>query len=313
MFIKGVNVTYKMFQQKNDQNKMMLKQNPNMARNGILHIDSIKSSGVTPFEDKACLNGKMCTVQQLIHDICWGGHAVSNPSALEDWCGWTYLPTPTISIMKQAGKKKDAFRLTGSKKGADIPPFLQQAVELKGVENSKFYFILHALEGDEVITINDADSIVVAYEIVDSAKVENAYKLKKASDGNIYNVWWKKNAATTLVEKDGVFYEKPKPVEAQLATEKFPSFLGTPSALQNRLKQIQGGWAFKVSWSPEPLKATNYKGFWVKYGDADFNFLEMGTDSANGYFLADKEGKSLKMPLAEYYQKLIAGYDITKI
>ena len=197
---------------------------------------------------------------------------------------------PVILIRKEAGKKKDAFRCINEQ---SIPDFLHNSIKVK--ENIIY---LNALEGIEQVPLSARP--VIAYEKLDKSKVGNANKLHANSNGDIYNVWWKKNADTTLIEKNGAFYTIDNPVEAQLVTSDYPTFLG--NAAKSLLKQDKNGWKYKVSWSPDILFATNNKGYWVKYGEGDFNFLEIGTPSADAYIVCDKQGNKL-CTLNEFFNK----------
>lgn len=198
---------------------------------------------------------------------------------------------PIILIKKETGKKKDAFRCIGID---SIPNFLRSSIKIQG---NTIY--LNALEGVEQISLDIKP--VIAYEKIDASKVQNANKLKPNSNGELWNVWWKKNADTTLIEKNGAFYTIDNPVQAQLVTSEYPIFLG--ELAKARLSQTKDGWDFKVSWSPNALHATNNKGYWVKYGEGDFNFLEIGTPSADAYILCDSQGNKI-CTLNEHYKKL---------
>ena len=222
-----------------------------------------------------------------------------------------------FNYLKSKGyNEKDAFKLLLehdlTSLRASIPYFLRPYIEIKPNGNIT-EVSLTALEGTENITVqvNGADdyvvdgkkykSIAIAFEEIDPAKVENAYKLPKNQDGKIYNVWWKKNADTTLIFKDGRFYTKENTVEAQFTTDSYPKFLGQ---VNDRIKKVDGGWLYKTSWSPNPLKATNYRGFWVKYGEQDFNYLEIGTPSADAYIVVDKNDNKIGT-LNEYFAHIV--------
>ena len=60
---------------------------------------------------------------------------------------------------------------------------------------------------------------------------------------------------------------------------------------------------YKVSWQNEPLQAINYKGYWVRYGANDFNYLNMSTESAQQYNVVDENG-SILGSLVQYYRQL---------
>ena len=241
---------------------------------------------------------------------------------------------PIIAITKSAGKEKLGVVLFEVGKEIalyqkTIPDFLKPYIQVQKVgttytfQKEVGYIIdvtLRAIEGVEKIHIKeldttypDVDSIkvdiadeqyakpkrfVIAYEEIDAALAKEKGQ-PQAPNGKYYNVWWKKNADTTLTFKDGKCYEKPKPVQAQLCTKEYPTFLGN---VQDKLKRVDKGWQYKVSWQPEPLFAEDNKGYWVKYGEGDFNYLNVNTESAAAYAVLDANGNP-KMNLVTYHKQ----------
>lgn len=236
---------------------------------------------------------------------------------------------PIIHIMKEAGKKKAAFKIIHKKDEANakivisgIPAFLKNnirtrskyegrdsasgnlvyAVELQficleGIESIKYWYSFGMGIALPLGLDLKVKNMVLAYEEItpEQAKEKN---VPQAPNGKYYNIWWKKNADTTLVEKNGEFFEKPKPVEAQLCTKDYPAFLGN---VQDKLKRVNNGWQYNVSWQKEPLFAEDNKGYWVKYGEGDFNYLNVNTESAASYFVVDNNG-NIKTNLVKYFK-----------
>lgn len=323
MLVWGQEITYEMYQANNNRVKAA---NPNYPWGRIERI----TQGKTPLDDTVKISNvkAMGTVKQLIIATIQGKTAVTNPSELDGWRGWNYKPEfPVIKICKTVGKKKAAVELNLHADNISIPDFLSPYIEchisLQGDPGGSYvsprdidkyvHVYLHTLEGEEHIRLRVDDDdcyvvnsdrynmFVVAYEEIDK-QTALKHKLVKAPDGKYYNVWWKKNADTTLVKNGTEFFEKPSPVEAQLCTPARPKFLGEVSDLLKH--NGKDGWLFKVSWQEQPLQAINYQGFWVKYGDRDFNFLNVNTPSAQEYNVIDSQG-NVKGTLIQYYQYLM--------
>jgi len=250
----------------------------------------------------------------------------------EQWyfCTEKVNQNPIIHIMKEAGKKKAAFKVHYKESFVDnhmklsldgVPSFLKnnlrmrakyrgkneaweneytvelQLLCLEGVESIVYYVTDGVVESVPSAPDFKGHQLVLAYEEItpEQAKEKN---IPQATNGKYYNIWWKKNADTTLVEKNGEFFEKPKPVEAQLCTKDYPAFLGN---VQDKLKRVNNGWQYNVSWQKEPLFAEDNKGYWVKYGEGDFNYLNVNTESAASYFVVDNNG-NIKTNLVKYFQ-----------
>ena len=96
-----------------------------------------------------------------------------------------------ITICKKPGIK-NCVRIS---KKEDIPEFLKDVVHIEGE-----HIVLDCFEGEERVPL----ASVIAFEKLESGKM---------------NVWNKANWATTTIEKDGVFYDLPKPVKAILLDE----------------------------------------------------------------------------------------------
>ena len=213
-----------------------------------------------------------------------------------------FMPNPFLKIRK-APTVKLAFRLTDE---ASIPAFLRQAVTINGDKIK-----LQCLEGPVTLTRStiketiQTTNPVIAYEILDPSKVQIPDWVKPASDGKYYNVWWKKNASTTLKERDGVFYDIPKELEAQLVTKTLLPFSTNdkPTA-----KPTNGGWAYKVSWQNEPLVTPLYRSVWVRYGENDFNAVALGTDSAKAYYVIGENGVTIG-DLDTYMQTKVSKFE----
>lgn len=243
---------------------------------------------------------------------------------------------PIIAITKQAGKEKLGVVLFEVGKEIalyqkTIPEFLKPYIKVQQMgttytcQKEIGYIIdvmLKSTEGVEKIHIKELDTtypnvdsikvevdkkdeqyskpkrFVIAYEEIDVSLAKEKGQ-PQAPNGKYYNVWWKKNADTTLIFKDGKCYEKPKPFQAQLCTKDFPTFLGN---VQDRFKRVNNGWQYSVSWQKDPLFAEDNKGYWIKYGEGDFNYLNIRTDSAAAYTVLDANGNP-KINLVAYHKQ----------
>lgn len=99
-----------------------------------------------------------------------------------------------ILIHKEAGTKKGAVRV---RRESDIPDFLKGAIK---VVDSKVQ--LQCVEGTETANFGE----VIGYETSE-----------RTPSG--YNCWVIGNAATNLVEKNGVFYKKATVMKAALVCD----------------------------------------------------------------------------------------------
>jgi len=169
-----------------------------------------------------------------------------------------------IFIRKEAGKKKDAVRIS---KEEDIPSALKGAVRIEDGE-----LVLDCTEGEERAPLGS----VIGYEASD----------KTASGMNTWNI---ANAATNLVEKDGVFFTKPTVFEAQRIGDELPSFMEGAQVVMN----ADGSYTVTTDWG----QSTGFKGeaYFVRYGTKadgtpDVNILTKSEESYEAYFVCDKAG-----------------------
>ena len=183
-----------------------------------------------------------------------------------------------ITICKKPGIK-NCVRITTEE---DVPGFLKEVVRVDGDT-----LVLDCLEGEQKVPAGS----VIAFEKLDSGKM---------------NVWNKANWATTTVEKDGVFYELPKPVKAVLLDENLPKelveALGDVFALEN------GEYHLKTDWGVSSAAPKN--GYLVIYGakedgKLDANILTVGTPSFENYYVVTDEGK-LGETLQEHHKKTVS-------
>ena len=172
-----------------------------------------------------------------------------------------------IFIHKEAGQRKDAVRVTTA---ADIPDFLQESISIDGNKVK-----LVCVEGNETCPSGS----VIGYEESDST-----------STG--WNCWCIGNAATNLIEKDGVFYKKATVFEAQALDDEFPEFLKGAPITQNQ----DGSWTIKTSWG----QSTGFPGkaYWVRYGThedgtPDANILTKTEKSYTDYIVCDESGQDV--------------------
>jgi len=170
-----------------------------------------------------------------------------------------------IMIHKQAGTKKDAVRVTNF---SDIPDFLNASIKIDGES-----LILTCVEGTEKAPVGS----VIGYE-----------ESSKTSTG--WNCWCIGNAATNLIEMDGVFYKKATVLEAQCVDDEFPEFLKGAKITHN----ADGSWTIKTDWG----ESTGYPGnaYWVRYGTKpdgtpDANILTKTEQSYKDYIVCDDAGK----------------------
>lgn len=173
-----------------------------------------------------------------------------------------------IYIHKEAGTKKDAVRVSREQ---DIPDFLKKAIK---VVDGKIQ--LQCVEGTETAGFGE----VIGYEVSDQTP-------------SGYNCWVIGNAATNLVEKNGVFYKKATIMKAMLVTdEEIPSFLSGADIRKND----DGSWSIKTSWG----ESTGFPGecYWILYGinedgTPDANILTKTEKSFKDYIVCDEDGEDL--------------------
>ena len=172
-----------------------------------------------------------------------------------------------INIHKEAGTKKDAVRV---RRESDIPDFLKEAIDVVGNK-----LVIDCVEGKEAADLG----AVIGYE---------------KSDVTVhgYNCWVIGNAATNLIEKNGVFYKKATVMKAMLVTDEFPEFLSGAAIRRND----DGSWTIKTSWG----ESTGFPGkcYWVLYGinedgTPDANILTKTEKSFKDYIVCDEDGIDL--------------------
>lgn len=107
---------------------------------------------------------------------------------------------------------------------------------------------------------------------------------------NIHKQAGQKNAATNLVEIDGVFYKKATVMTAQKVSEEFPEFLKGANITHNE----DVSWSIKTDW----CISTGFPGvsYWVGYGTKedgtpDANILTKTEKSYRDYIVCDENGQ----------------------
>lgn len=172
-----------------------------------------------------------------------------------------------IYIHKQAGQRKDAVRVRTQ---ADIPEFLKDTVKIEGDK-----LVLVCVEGTETAPIGS----VIGYE-----------ESSQTSTG--WNTWCIGNAATNLIEIDGVFYKKATIMKAQAVDEEYPEFLKGAEIRHNP----DGSWTIKTDWG----ESTGFPGkaYWVRYGTKadgtpDANILTKTEKSYRDYIVCDEQGEDI--------------------
>ena len=172
-----------------------------------------------------------------------------------------------INIHKQAGTKKDAIRVNCE---ADIPAFLKTTITIAGAQIK-----LICVEGNQTCPVGS----VIGYE-------------ESTSSETGYNCWHIANAATNLVEIDGVFYKKATVMQAMAVSDEFPAFLEGAAITHNE----DGSWTIKTDWG----ESTGFPGkaYWVRYGTKgdgtpDANILTKTEKSYRDYIVCDENGEDI--------------------
>ena len=179
------------------------------------------------------------------------------------------LSTPkVIRIHKEAGKKKDAYRLFPE----NIPE--EQKGNFKDKGDGTFEIL--CVEGNEIAPLGS----VIGWEKSDSTPTG-------------YNVWVIGNADTNLIEKDGVFYTKPSIMKAEIVSDEFPEIL---KGAKNITRNADGSWSIKTDWGV----STGYPGkaYWVVYGikedgTYDANILTKTEESYKQYIVCNEAGEDI--------------------
>jgi len=184
------------------------------------------------------------------------------------------MKNETIMIRKEAGTKKDAFRVTDKN---SIPEFLKDTVTID--ERNQVHLV--CVEGDETCELGQ----VIGWE--ESEKTRTGW-----------NTWVIGNAATNLIEEDGVFYKKATVFKAAPLSDKLPEFLEGGDVHHN----ADGSWTIKTSWG----ESTGFPGeaYWVLYGvksdgKPDANILTKSEKSYADYFVCEEDGTIISS-LVEY-------------
>ncbi len=199
-----------------------------------------------------------------------------------------------------AGKlpgKKDAFRADA------IPEAFAVQVRVETAADGSGKVLICAKECLQTVEFQNADelhNIVVAYEATEDEVFGFDGQLVKTG----WNAWHKANAATTLVEVDGVFYaNKTQVVQMQLIdrTSDMVPELVTGAAVSYK----DGNWYIQTDWgvSSTEAYAEDEVGFWAKYGvkengAIDANIIGSKTKSFGQYYLCTEDG-DLICPLSE--------------
>lgn len=189
-----------------------------------------------------------------------------------------------------AGKlpgKKDAFRAD------NIPENLACNVSVSTEDDGSGIVTILCVEGIQHVPFANGDelhNIVVAWEESESeVKTEDGEAIKTG-----YNAWHKANAATTLVEIDGVFYaNKVNVVKMQLITdsEEVPELVSGAEVSRNG-----DAWVIKTDWGESSGKPN--EAIWVRYGTKesgvpDANILTMTEKSFAQYYVCTEDGEML--------------------
>lgn len=186
----------------------------------------------------------------------------------------------TFFIKKAAGKEvTTVFRLTSPE---SIPEHLRSSVTF--CEDGR---ILIANVDNKVTYTEEAKlGVVIAYETTTDEHLPNGW-----------NMWVKSNAAETLEERDGKFYQKPAIVEAQFVSDEFPEFIRGAKITHNS----DGSWSLDCGWA---VVSGNIGDIWAKYGVkngvVDANIIAVKqTDTINQYYHCTATGEIIET-LAEY-------------
>ena len=198
-----------------------------------------------------------------------------------------------IFIRKQAGKKKDAIRVSREE---DIPENLKGAIKIVDIKDipERFMDVENANEKRKnVIEKIKQDGLAVCLDCVEGTEyaplgsVIGYEKSNKTASG--INTWHIANAATNLVEENGVFYTKATVLPAQRVGEELPKFMEGTQIFRNE----DGSWTVITSWG----QSTGYPGeaYFIRYGTREdgtpsVNILTKSEESYNAYYVCDENG-----------------------
>lgn len=177
------------------------------------------------------------------------------------------MTTTPILLHKEAGRK-DAIRVS---RESDILDFLKGNIKISDGKLS-----LLCVEGNEIAPLGS----VIGYE-------------KSESTPTGYNVWIIGNANINLIEKDGIFYNKPTIMKAEIISDEFPEIL---KGSKNVSKNANGSWSIKTDWGV----STGYPGnaYWILYGikddgTYDANILTKTEESYKKYIVCNNAGDDI--------------------
>ena len=107
-----------------------------------------------------------------------------------------------------------------------------------------------------------------------------------------WNAWCIGNAATNLIERDGIFYKKATILTAQQVNDEAPDFLEGANIRHNS----DGSWTIVTDWG----ESTGFPGeaYWVLYGQKadgtpDANILTKTEKSYKDYIVCDENGNDI--------------------
>ena len=198
-----------------------------------------------------------------------------------------------IFIRKLAGKKKDAIRIS---KEEDIPEELKNAIKIVDIKDipDDFLDIEDATEKRKsVIERIKQDGRAICLDCVEGTEYAPlgsviGYEQSNKTESGI-NTWHIDNAATNLIEENGVFYTKATVLPAQRVGEELPKFMEGSQVFRNE----DGSWTVITSWG----QSTGFPGeaYFIRYGTHDdgtpsVNILTKSEESYNAYYVCDENG-----------------------
>ena len=198
-----------------------------------------------------------------------------------------------LFIRKQAGKKKDAIRVSRVK---DIPEELKEAIKIVDTKDIPEEFMNEENASEsrkKVIEQIKQDGLAVCLDCVEGAEYAPlgsviGYEKSNNTKSGI-NTWHISNAATNLIEENGVFYTKATVLPAQRVGEEIPNFMKGSQVFRNE----DGSWTVITSWG----QSTGLPGeaYFIRYGThkdgtPSVNILTKSEESYNAYYVCDKNG-----------------------
>lgn len=198
-----------------------------------------------------------------------------------------------IFIRKQAGKKKDAIRVS---KEEDIPEELKGAIKIVDINDIPEDFMDEEKAPEKrknVIEKIKQDRLAVCLDCVEGTEYAPlgsviGYEPSNNTKSGI-NTWHIANAATNLIEENGIFYTKATVLPAQRVGEELPKFMEGSQVFRNE----DGSWTVITSWG----QSTGFPGeaYFIRYGTHEdgtpsVNILTKSEESYNAYFVCDESG-----------------------